>query len=316
MEKKKITWWKIALGIVLFPFVVMYFMFKYLYKFYRSDKFTRKQKAIYTVAGFAVICIIGAVSAMTRGPVLENVVINDLTLYKDETKDLEISLTPKDADIKAITFNDFDSNIISIDDKKIKGLKEGQTEVVCKITDSQRRKDLAMQYRPILNCEVTNHILLNNNVALCTYFSLKNIGRAEAIDVKIKTSSELPIFSQITYDHTSIIEKNNIFQFIITFVWKGQDLGDGTFESLQLDKMYDLTKKSLNSSVEITFSDIVDTKYCLHFNVECHYIVNLNGSNTNGLNLDQIQKLVDSTPKTWRIDLKNVETIDISNGSI
>ena len=37
-----------------------------------------------------------------------------------------------------------------------------------KITDSQRRKDLAMQYRPILNCEVTNHILLNNNVALCT----------------------------------------------------------------------------------------------------------------------------------------------------
>lgn len=136
MEKKKITWWKIALGIVLFPFVVMYFMFKYLYKFYRSDKFTRKQKAIYTVAGFAVICIIGAVSAMTRGPVLENVVINDLTLYKDETKDLEISLTPKDADIKAITFNDFDSNIISIDDKKIKGLKEGQTEVVCKITDS------------------------------------------------------------------------------------------------------------------------------------------------------------------------------------
>ncbi len=29
MEKKKITWWKIALGIVLFPFVVMYFMFKY-----------------------------------------------------------------------------------------------------------------------------------------------------------------------------------------------------------------------------------------------------------------------------------------------
>ena len=136
MEKKKITWWKIALGIVLFPFVVMYFMFKYLYKFYRSDKFTRKQKAIYTVAGFAVICIIGAVSAMTRGPVLENVVINDLTLYKDETKDLEISLTPKDADIKAITFNDFDSNIISIDDKKIKGFKEGQTEVVCKITDS------------------------------------------------------------------------------------------------------------------------------------------------------------------------------------
>lgn len=185
-----------------------------------------------------------------------------------------------------------------------------------KITDSQRRKDLAMQYRPILNCEVTNHILLNNNVALCTYFSLKNIGRAEAIDVKIKTSSELPIFSQITYDHTSTIEKNNIFQFIITFVWKGRDLGDGTFESLQLDKMYDLTKKSLNSSVEITFSDIVDTKYCLHFNVECHYIVNLNGSNTNGLNLDQIQKLVDSTPKTWRIDLKNVETIDISNGSI
>lgn len=111
-----------------------------------------------------------------------------------------------------------------------------------KITDSQRRKDLAMQYRPILNCEVTNHTLLNNNVALCAYFSLKNIGRAEAIDVRIKTSSEPPIFSQITYDRTSIIEKNNTFQFIITFVWTGRDLGDGTFESLQLDKMYDLTK--------------------------------------------------------------------------
>ena len=140
MEKKKITWWKIALGIVLFPFVVMYFMFKYLYKFYKSDKFTRKQKAIYTVAGFAVVCIIGAVSTMTRGPELEKVEITDQTLYKDESKKVEFTLSPKDANIKEINFVDYDPAIISVDDGKIKGIGEGQTYIVCEVVDEHSNK--------------------------------------------------------------------------------------------------------------------------------------------------------------------------------
>ena len=88
---------------------------------------------------------------MTMGPKLETVAINDLTLYKDEAKEVEMSLTPKDADIDEITFDDFDSNIISVDDKKIKGLKEGQTEVVCKITDSHSNVIKSNKFKVTVN---------------------------------------------------------------------------------------------------------------------------------------------------------------------
>ncbi len=140
MEKKKLTWWKILLGMVLFPFVVMYFMFKYLYKFYKSEKFTTKQKAIYTAAGFAVICVFSAVGAASKGPELEKIEISDQTIYKDESKKVEFTLSPKDANIKEINFIDYDHAIISVEDGKIRGLNEGQTSVVCEVIDDHSSK--------------------------------------------------------------------------------------------------------------------------------------------------------------------------------
>ena len=47
------------------------------------------------------------------------------------------------------------------------------------------------------------------------------------------------------------------------------------------------------------------------FDIECQHIVHLSSSDIIGLNLDQIQELVNSTHKTWNIELKNVKTSQI-----
>lgn len=135
MEKKNISWWKILLGLLAFPFVIMYFIFKYLCKFYKSDKFTSKQKVLCTFIGFAIICVFGVINTASKGPELKKVTISDLTLYKDESKKIEIQLMPKDANIKEITFSNYDKAIIKIEDGKIKALNEGQTSIVCEILD-------------------------------------------------------------------------------------------------------------------------------------------------------------------------------------
>lgn len=140
MEKKKIKWWQIGLGILLFPFVIMYFMFKYLYKFYKSSNFTTKQKTLYTVIGFVIICAFGAINAASKGPELEKVKVSDLTLYKDQSKEVKPTLTPKNANTKEMNFINYDVAIISIEDGKIKGIGEGQTSVVCEVIDEHSNK--------------------------------------------------------------------------------------------------------------------------------------------------------------------------------
>lgn len=135
MKKKKLKWWQIGLGILLFPLIIMYFTFKYLFKFYKSSNFTTKQKALYTIIGFAIICAFGAFNAASKGPELEKVEVSDLTLYKDESKDVELILTPEDANTREIKFIDYDVAIISIEDGKIKGIGEGQTSVICEVID-------------------------------------------------------------------------------------------------------------------------------------------------------------------------------------
>ena len=42
-------WWKILLIILFLPIAVIYYGFKYAIKFYDSNRFTTKQKIIYTL---------------------------------------------------------------------------------------------------------------------------------------------------------------------------------------------------------------------------------------------------------------------------
>lgn len=177
--------------------------------------------------------------------------------------------------------------------------------------DNKRRQDLAMQYRPILNCKVLNYSFIENNTVLIVNLSLRNIGRAEALNVQIKSSSNLPVCVQTTYDNISMIEMDTDFKFTVTFVRLGREIENNQYERLPLDNMYDTEKVHPSASVEVIFLDIVDTKYCLKFDIECQHIVYLSPSDIIGLNLDQIQELVNSTHKTWNIELKNVKTSQI-----
>lgn len=49
------TWQKILLIIFFWPFAIIYYGVKYLIKFYKSSKYTVKQKVIYTIIGVCVL---------------------------------------------------------------------------------------------------------------------------------------------------------------------------------------------------------------------------------------------------------------------
>ena len=132
--KKKFNWKTVALWIFFFPFIMMY----YTFKFYTSKKFTVKQKSIITAIALAVFVIIGITSDATKGSELKKVTIKDINIYKNKTKKIDILISPKDADINEVSLKNFDSSIISFNNKeyKIKGLKEGTTTAICEVKDS------------------------------------------------------------------------------------------------------------------------------------------------------------------------------------
>ena len=68
MKEKKITWWKILLIIFFWPFAIIYYGGKYLIKFYKSSKYTVKQKVIHTIIGVCVLLVLGAISASSLNP--------------------------------------------------------------------------------------------------------------------------------------------------------------------------------------------------------------------------------------------------------
>ena len=168
----------------------------------------------------------------------------------------------------------------------------------------QRREDLAMQYRPIFHCNVTDIAITNNNCMLIVKLKIKNTGRAEASAVKIKSSSKLPLVTMVSYDSTPMIEANKDLNFIVTFVYRGENLGDDKYQCLPLIDNQD----KLNTSIDITFSDIVNTKYCLCFDLECRYTVNLNLKILNNKTLDQLGDFVKNEPQKWSVSLKNTTT--------
>lgn len=173
-----------------------------------------------------------------------------------------------------------------------------------KDNDNKRREDLAMQYRPIFHCDVTDIAITNDNCMLIVELKIKNTGRAEASAVEIKSSSKSPLVTMVSYDSTSMIEVNKDFNFIVTFVYRGENLGDDKYQCLPLRDNQD----KLNTSIDITFSDIVNTKYCLCFDLECRYTVNLNLKMLNNKTLDQLGDFVKNEPQKWGVSLKNITT--------
>lgn len=139
-EKKKWTWWKILGAFCILPLVIMYYAFKYMYKFYKSEKFTKKQKIITTCIVFAMIIITGMINEVTKGPKIEKVTVDDIELYKDKSKEINFKITPKDAKITKVSFENYDHAIISVENNRITGLDEGETEVVCEIVDEHTNK--------------------------------------------------------------------------------------------------------------------------------------------------------------------------------
>lgn len=134
-RNEKMSKWKIVIGVLLFPFTIMYFMFRGIFRFYKSDKYTKKHKLIITCAVFACFMLLGAISSAMAGPELEKATIKNIELYKDEEKKPEIICTPKDAQIRKIKYTDYDENIVSIENETIKGLSNGKTTIICEIED-------------------------------------------------------------------------------------------------------------------------------------------------------------------------------------
>lgn len=151
MKEKKMTWKKILLIIFFWPFAIIYYGGKYLIKFYKSSKYTVKQKVIYTIIGVCVLSALGAISASSLNPEIEKVTISDITLYKGTTKKIKSKITPDKVVVKNVEYTSYDPNIISINDKgNIEAKNEGATTVVCKVTDDNEKTVKSNRFKVIV----------------------------------------------------------------------------------------------------------------------------------------------------------------------
>lgn len=151
MKEKKMTWQKILLIIFFWPFAIIYYGGKYLIKFYKSSKYTVKQKVIYTIIGVCVLSALGAISASSLNPEIEKVTISDITLYKGTTKKIKSKITPDKVVVKNIEYTSYDPNIISISGKgNIEAKKEGTTTVICKVTDDNEKTVKSNKFKVIV----------------------------------------------------------------------------------------------------------------------------------------------------------------------
>ena len=145
------TWQKILLIIFFWPFAIIYYGGKYLIKFYKSSKYTVKQKVIYTIIGVCVLSALGAISASSLNPEIEKVTISDITLYKGTTKKIKSKITPDKVVVKNIEYTSYDPNIISISGEgNIEAKNEGATTVVCKVTDDNEKTVKSNKFKVIV----------------------------------------------------------------------------------------------------------------------------------------------------------------------
>lgn len=145
------TWWKILLIIVFLPFAIIYYGGKYLIKFYKSSKFSVKQKVIYTIIGVCVLSVFGGISELSKNPEIKKVTISDITLYKGTTKKIKSKITPDKVVVENIEYTSYNPNIISISDKgKIEAKNEGTTTVVCKVTDDNEKTVKSNRFKVIV----------------------------------------------------------------------------------------------------------------------------------------------------------------------
>lgn len=151
MKEKKMTWQKILLIIFFWPFAIIYYGGKYLIKFYKSSKYTVKQKVIYTIIGVCVLSVFSGISGLSKNPEIEKVKISDITLYKGTTKKIKSKITPDKVKVENIEYTSYDPNIISISDEgKIEAKKEGATTVVCKVTDDNEKTVKSNRFKVIV----------------------------------------------------------------------------------------------------------------------------------------------------------------------
>lgn len=151
MKEKKMTWWKILLIIVFLPFAIIYYGGKYLIKFYKSSKFSVKQKVIYTIIGVCVLSVFGGISELSKNPEIKKVTIPDITLYKGTTKKIKSKITPDKVVVENIEYTSYDPKIISISDEgKIEAKNEGATTVVCKVTDDNEKTVKSNRFKVIV----------------------------------------------------------------------------------------------------------------------------------------------------------------------
>lgn len=151
MKEKKMTWWKILLIICFLPFAIIYYGGKYLIKFYKSSKYTVKQKVIYTIIGVCVLSVFNGISGLSKNPEIEKVKISDITLYKGTTKKIKSKITPDKVKVENIEYTSYDPNIISISDEgKIKAKNEGFTTVVCKVTDDNEKTVKSNRFKVVV----------------------------------------------------------------------------------------------------------------------------------------------------------------------
>lgn len=126
------------LGLLFLPFVLVFYLFKYIIKFYKSEKISTLTKVIVTII-FIFIAIEN--EKYEKANATTTAMVNNIEIYQGETKQLDIKLTPEKNTINNIDALEFDWNIASINSSgEITGKKPGTMNVILEVTDNFNEK--------------------------------------------------------------------------------------------------------------------------------------------------------------------------------
>lgn len=112
----------------------------------KHSKRTIGQKIFLASFLVAVISFVMMFSGDNSGPELKSVEINDIRIHKDSTKEIGIVMTPRNAKIEKVSFVNYDKSIITIKDRQLTALKEGETTVDCLFVDKYSQKQRVITF--------------------------------------------------------------------------------------------------------------------------------------------------------------------------
>lgn len=176
--------------------------------------------------------------------------------------------------------------------------------------ETQRKEDLAIQYKPVLSLIFLNETTIDypiTNTVLSFSFELKNIGRGELTNISVEyTQYNSPYSFRISYAENQTIFQNNTANMLIN-IFKTPNLSLEKKEAHSKSVLSSISiNEEINFTLSIIFNDAFLNRYTYTYKIKFDHKASIDLQNVstvsfdNGIpnvKLNNSNHRVDTTPK-------------------